>query len=276
MAIVNKTRPHRSASQGGFSLLESLISMSICVILLGTVFQQIYIAQVRARSEERQLEEVQQGREFMDRLSRDLNQLGYPNSRMFDSATFGATSANSGQVAVGLIAISSTMLWFEGDVDGDGRVESVRYQVVAAADGTCPCSILRSQVTKVDGTAPESQPTNYLTQLSDVVNSGGAGGSSTAGSYPIAGSSAVAGAGGTISMVSNDVLYADYKVLPLFTVIDSQNQSLALPLTRIANPDSIASIRVLRTTLTLLGPVADNQTRRRPDMSLELSKQISQ
>jgi hypothetical protein len=83
------------------------------------------------------------------------------------------TVYQSSAVAAGLIKVSNTEIIFEGDVDGDGVVDSVRYRLVDSAGnspptGTCPCTIQRSQKPKVSGTNPGSQPTSWSQELQNV------------------------------------------------------------------------------------------------------------
>jgi hypothetical protein len=78
-------------------------------------------------------------------------------------------------VAVGIVYLSNTKIIFEGDVDGDGIVDSVQYALVDSAGndpptGSCPCSIKRSQVQKaVTPTSPLSQTPNWTQELQNVL-----------------------------------------------------------------------------------------------------------
>ncbi|MGD0015449.1 MAG: hypothetical protein ABSD56_13675, partial [Bryobacteraceae bacterium] len=53
------------------------------------------------------------------------------------------------RVAVGLVKISATSVWFEGDINGTGVVQSVQYMINGS--GTCPLCLQRSQIAKVTG-----------------------------------------------------------------------------------------------------------------------------
>jgi prepilin-type N-terminal cleavage/methylation domain-containing protein len=173
-------------SQAGFSLLELVIVVAILLIVMAAVFNGINLVAQRSQAEQVKVDLNQEGREFVDEFERDLHQAGYPNCRMVAAATLGVPLncdytntivANSANVAAGLVYLSSTKIIFEGDVDGNGTVDSIQYELVDSAGsypptGTCPCSIKRSQIAKVGGTAPLSQTPSFSQELQNVVNSG--------------------------------------------------------------------------------------------------------
>jgi len=133
-------------------------------IVVGAVFSQIERAQVRYRVEDQRVDLTQQEREFIDQFTRDLHQAGYPSAPMY------GTSGTANQVALGPISLSSNDIVIEGDVDGDGLVDTVEYSYfdgsgwTSSAPNPCPC-IRRSQVQK--GT-PSSASTTF-TQVQNVV-----------------------------------------------------------------------------------------------------------
>src|SRR5439155_13351238 len=151
------------------------------------------------KAEEARLNVTQESREFLDQIVRDLHSNGYPNIRMFNAGVLGATPQNSTSLAVGLIAISATDIWFEGDVDDSGIVQSIHYTLQADSNGNCPCTIRRSTSPKQPGspTAVPPQLLNYNTQLQNVLNSVGG-----VAAYPLAGNTVFQSG----SPVANDVL----------------------------------------------------------------------
>ncbi len=155
--------------QRGFTLLEMLAAITVLTLVLGVVFSQMTQVQKGYRSEEGKLDVVQQTREFLDEFTRDLHQAGYPNTHNYNSGLYDNTSQN---IAVGIVKFSPTTVWFEGDMDGNGSVDSVQYNLVTGAGGACPCSITRSMISKVNGTAPLSQSMapNASTALQGVMN----------------------------------------------------------------------------------------------------------
>jgi prepilin-type N-terminal cleavage/methylation domain-containing protein len=160
---MNKNKKH--LRQRGFTLIELLMVVLLLSIVVGAVFSQIDRAQVRYRVEDQKVDLTQQEREFIDQFTRDLHQAGYPTAAMFG----GIGTAN--QIALGLISLSNNDIVIEGDVDGDGAVETVEYSYFDGsgwpANGPpnpCPC-IRRSQVPK--GTAAGA--TTTFTQVQNVV-----------------------------------------------------------------------------------------------------------
>src|SRR5512146_2880259 len=115
-------RAHRL--QRGFSLLELMIVLLILSIIMGAVMQQISTVQQRSSSEQTKMDMFQESREFMDQMTRDLHEAGYPNPRNFDIGQI--TGPADDKVAVGLVKADNAELIFEGDVDGTGTVSSVQ------------------------------------------------------------------------------------------------------------------------------------------------------
>jgi prepilin-type N-terminal cleavage/methylation domain-containing protein len=152
----------------GFSLLESLVALVVMSIMMTAVLSQIGQIQQRARTEQIKLDIFQQSREFMDQFDRDLRQAGYPTLRMFDtsgwSPALASPSTGDTRIAVGVIKIAANEIEFEGDVDGDGQVDVVDYQLVSSGDG-CPC-LQRSQILK------SSSTTAFSTQIQNIQSAG--------------------------------------------------------------------------------------------------------
>lgn len=156
-----KNKKH--SRQSGFTLIEMLLVVLLLSIVVGAVFSQIDRAQVRYRVEDQKVDLTQQEREFIDQFTRDLHQAGYPSAAMFGG------SATANQVALGVTSLSSNDIVFEGDVDGDGAVDTVEYSYfdgsgwTSSAPNPCPC-IRRSQLAK--GTAG---PATTYTQVQNVI-----------------------------------------------------------------------------------------------------------
>ena len=74
---------NRKAAQQGFSLLELMIVLLVLSVMMGAVFSQIRLVQIRSTAEQTKLDMFQESREFMDQLQRDLHEAGYPNIRNF-------------------------------------------------------------------------------------------------------------------------------------------------------------------------------------------------
>src|ERR1700719_1022644 len=170
-------RPTSISPHAGFSLVELMMVCAILAVVLASVVRGIDTTVQRSQAEQTKVDLTQEGREFVDEFERDLHQAGYPNCRTVAAPGLGAipncpadnsnpTEAMNSNVAVGLVSVSNTRIIFEGAIDGSGTVYSVQYRLVDSAGNfppatTCPCTIQRSEIAKVNGTMPLAQPTTF-------------------------------------------------------------------------------------------------------------------
>jgi prepilin-type N-terminal cleavage/methylation domain-containing protein len=161
--------------QHGFSLLEMMLSMLILTLVMGVVFEQLGAAQYRTSNEQSKLDDFQQVRDFVDQFFRDINQIGVPNSRMFDlsGGTFTPALAspviNDSRFAIGLVKIDNNMIQFEASVNGISTVQSIQYMINGS--GTWTLCLQRSQVDKVTGSPLTGQSSpNWGTEVNDLVS----------------------------------------------------------------------------------------------------------
>ena len=278
--------------QAGFSMIELMLVCVILAIVMASVVRGIDTTVQRSQAEQTKVDLTQEGREFVDEFERDLHQAGYPNCRTVAAPGLGATpncpadysnptEAMNSSVAVGLAYISNTKLIFEGAIDGSGTVYSVQYQLVDSAGnfpptGTCPCTVQRSEMVKVNGTMPLAQPATWSQELQNVVNSGVPVGTAAYGNgLPIAGNTAW---GATNS--SFYAAIASFKDYPVFQAYDQSGNIVALPLD-ITTPagtasltcaaTSVSCVKSVRLTINLLANATtgvDLQTKTRPVTTL--------
>ena len=286
-----KTKTFRQNSaqlQGGFTLLELMLVCAVLAIVLGSVFQGISTVIQRSQSEQNKVDLTQSAREFVDEFERDLHQAGYPNCRLVSTGgvncpadTTQLAVASNSAVAVGLVYVDNTKVIFEGDMEGDGIVDSVEYKLVdvngANPPLSCPCTLQRSEIPKVNGTNPWAQgPRTFYQELQNVVNSGIPGGTNAwGGGAPIAGNTAWG--------ATNTAYYAaisTFKDYPVFQAYDQFGNIVQLPVdlsvpgsTQLmtCSVDSISCIKSIRLTINLLASATtgvDLQTRTRPVTTL--------
>jgi len=148
------TRKSNMGSQG-FSMIELLIVMLMMSILAGAVVNQIAVIQQRSRTDQAKVDIFQESRDFVDQFVRDAHEAGYPSIRMYDTSSWTTAAASpiytDSRLAAGLILIGPSEVKFEGDVEGDGKVDIVDYKLVATGNN-CPC-LQRSAVDKASGSA---------------------------------------------------------------------------------------------------------------------------
>ena len=160
--------------QDGFSLLEMLLAMMILTLIMGVVFEQLSAAQYRTANEQAKLDDFQQVRDFVDQFFRDINQIGDPNSRIFDlsggtwSPALASPVVNDSRFAIGLVKIDNNGIQFEASVNGISTVQSIQY--VVNGSGNCSLCLQRSQADKVTGSPFTGQSTNWGTEVNDLVS----------------------------------------------------------------------------------------------------------
>ena len=277
-------------------MIELMLVVVILAIVMAQVVRGINTTVQRSQAEQTKVDLTQEGREFVDEFERDLHQAGYPNCRTVAAPglpgpncpadpTTNPTEAANSAVAVGLVSVSNTQLVFEGAVDGSGTVYEVQYRVVDSAGNfppttTCPCTVQRSQMPKVQGILPLAQAvppyTTFSQELQNVVNSGVPGGTAASGGgLPIAGNTAWG--------ATNSAYYAaiaTFKDYPVFQAYDQSGSIIALPLDNSTSagtaaltcpPTSTSCVKSIRLTINLLANATtgvDLQTKVRPVTTL--------
>jgi type II secretory pathway pseudopilin PulG len=133
----------RNGHELGSTLIELMVAIAILSVVTGAILSQLGQASQRIGAEQIKVDNFDEARDFVDQFFRDINQIGYPNGHI----QFPAPSINSSAVAVGLVKISATSVWFEGDINGSGVVQSVQYMINGS--GTCTLCLQRSAVPKI-------------------------------------------------------------------------------------------------------------------------------
>ncbi len=159
----------------GFSLVELLLAVALLTIILGIVMNGMVQMQRRNSNEGLKVDTVQETRDFVDQMVRDVHNVGYPPSLL---KTGNPTCVGNKDVSCGLVSFSSTQIVYEGDLDGTGTVYRVWVQLSAPASGKCPCILQRGVVKKEDFLASGTLPT-YFTEVNGVLNSGNGAGAAT-------------------------------------------------------------------------------------------------
>lgn len=229
------------AGASGFSLLEMMIVVFVLMIIMGAVFQSINLTQQTSTSQQIKLDLTQQAREFVDQITTDLRNSGYPYKR---NMTLGTVDPSSGQAspyntftsaynannAPGLIYVNNGSLWFAASMDGSNgsngagsaNVKIIRYDY--AATGTnCPC-LRRTEFTR-NGGDPLTDAQTPGTAPAQLEIQGVQGGTTAANA--------------------------------IFTVYDATGTAITLPIDFDNNAQTLASINSLKIKLSVQSPNKD-------------------
>jgi prepilin-type N-terminal cleavage/methylation domain-containing protein len=226
-----------NAGERGFSLIELMIAITLLLVVVGGIFGVIDVVNQRTHTEQAKLDMFQEAREFMDQMSRDLHQAGFPSTRHYakkdviteDPAT------DDDLNAVGVVKVGAGDLWFEGDVEGFGVVSVVRYHLDTSTVNGCPC-LRRSQLPKINGNpVTEQTPEVYQIQVQGVQNT------------------------------------------DIFTAFSrgTTGTPITLPVDFTANGASIASVDTIKATLSLKSPLVDPKTKLHPTTTLVMTAKLN-
>lgn len=149
----------------GVTLVELMVALAVLALVTAGIFGQLGAASQRITTEQTKVDNFDEARDFVDQFFRDINQIGYPNGRILSISPL---LQSDSRVAVGLVKISPTSIWFEGDINGSGVVQSVQYQINGS--GACALCFQRSAIPKVTGTMPLAQgPAVWGTEVNDLI-----------------------------------------------------------------------------------------------------------
>ena len=260
--------------QLGFSAVEMLISIILLMTVLGVVVKGMTDMQRRGFSESSKMDAVQDSRDFIDQMVRDLHDVGYPpptvtsqvaNPYCTDPNFNGVVNVairNNLSVACGLVHYSPTSLVYEADLDGTGTVSAVYLNLISNG-GNCPCTLQRGVITKAQELAGNLPL--YFTTVNGVLNSGNGAG---AANFPLV----VAGPGN----------YAAYATADVFDAYDTGANLIpatcdlgGVPAgTAGTNPDC-SQIHSVQITVNVVPAYADPTTKQFPVYSLTSKARIN-
>jgi prepilin-type N-terminal cleavage/methylation domain-containing protein len=254
-----------SSRERGFSAIEMLITLALLTIVLGVVVKGIIELQARNFNENGKVDAVQETRDFIDQMARDIHGSGYPppavTTQTSNAGCNNTTIRANVNVACGIISYSTTSVQYEADLDGSGTVSVVYLSLVPPTGSTnCPCILQRGTVTKalaIAGTAPA-----YFTTVNGILNSGDGTGSNGSGAptYPLS--------------MSGPGSYASYANADVFNAYDSGAGLITSPCNWTTTPNC-TQIKSLQITANVAPPYYDPTTKLYPVYSITSRARIN-
>ena len=243
------------ARERGYSLAELIIVMAVMSLVFAVASAATHDFVQRGSAETEKVDSVQSARDFMDQVSRDIHDAGYPPVTV--SANGSTTCVGNVNLACGITYYSPLKVQYEGDLDGTGTVYQVTLQVVPNASGDCPCILQRGVVTKTQALAGTT-PT-YYTEVNGLLNSGQWNGT---GLYTVS----LPGPGS----------YANYAKTDVFDgYFNDATQVTASCTTATACVNSATPIRELQITANVAPTFGDLQTKLYPVFSVTTKARLS-
>jgi prepilin-type N-terminal cleavage/methylation domain-containing protein len=229
----------------GFSLLELLLVVAILVIVMGVITSGLNQMQQRTTAESSKVDTVQQTRDFIDQMVRDVHNVGYPPPIVMNPP---APCAGNAGVSCGIIFFSPTKIQYEGDLDGRGTVYQVTMELVPPpGSNNCPCILRRGALDKASALA--GTPLIYFTEVNGVLNSGDGAGGAT---YPVS----LPGPGSYGTYATADVFDAYFDDGNKF-----QSPTATYACDEASAPLSCAGIRSLQISANVTSHFADPKTK---------------
>ena len=117
----------------GFTLVELLIVLAIFGVLMGMIFSSLTEGQnasVIARDEAEMQQNLQ---DVLALMTSEMRTIGFPPASYYDQSYLQNPSSPKNLVAQGLVEATSSVLKFQGDINGDKTVDYVHYYVSGSA-----------------------------------------------------------------------------------------------------------------------------------------------
>jgi type II secretory pathway pseudopilin PulG len=243
MRLKRKNNVITRKRQDGFSAIELLISMFLITAILAVAVAGMRDMQRRNFSETSRVDTVQETRDFIDQVVRDVHNVGYPPGRAING---NPTCVNNAAVSCGVITFSPLQVIYEGDLDGTGTVSQIWLLLAPGPGNRCPCILQRGVITKaaaLGGAVPQ-----YFTEVNGVLNSGNGANAST---YPV-----------NLGGIGN---YAAYGTADVFSAYDVNGAQIVA---NCATAVACSNIRSLQVTANVAPTYSDPTTKLFPVFSI--------
>src|SRR5438309_10877829 len=98
VSVSHNSRPGSLDRARGFSLIEMLIAVAIVTVVIAVVVQGITKMQRRSFVESSKVDTVQETRDFIDQMVRDIHNVGYPPPKVNPNPGANCTTVNNQNV----------------------------------------------------------------------------------------------------------------------------------------------------------------------------------
>ena len=117
----------------GFTLVELLIVLAIFGVLMGMIFGSLAESQNMSAIARDESEMNQNLQDVFGLMTSEMRAIGFPPPSYYDQSFLQNPGSPKNLVAQGLVEASSSVLKFQGDINGDRTVDYVHYYVSGSA-----------------------------------------------------------------------------------------------------------------------------------------------
>ena len=147
----------------GFTLIELLIVLAIFSIVLGMIFSSLGESQNASTIARDESQMHQNLEDILSLMNTELRAIGSPPETYYDTNYLQNPGTDKNLVALGLMQIGPQLIKFQGDIDGDGRVDYVYYYLSGSG---APYSLNRfAGEIHPDGSLPGGSPQKLSEQI---------------------------------------------------------------------------------------------------------------
>lgn len=158
----NGNRP----SSSGFTLVELLIVLAIFGLVMGMIFSSLAESQNASAIAREESEMNQNLQDVFSLITSEMRTIGFPPTSYYEQSYLQNPGSPKNLVAEGLVEASSSVLKFQGDINGDKVVDYVHYYVSGTA---APYSLHRfAGSMSPDGSLPGGSPQKLSEQIESI------------------------------------------------------------------------------------------------------------